>query len=377
MRTGWWKSAAWPGLGLLGLAALLAAGGYGTARPAAAAAMPGAAQPANFPAMTYALAKNQPNRATFELGRALFYDPRLSSSGTVSCGSCHQQSRAFTDGRTLALGVAGRRSPRNAPTLQNLRWRTSFMADGGVHGLELQALAPLTSPAEMNTPLATALARLNADPAYRQRFAAIYGPGTIDTPQFLRALAQFTAALTSANSRYDRYVRHEAGGTLTAPERRGHALFVAKCGGCHAGELFSDNSFRNNGLDKSFPVDSGRAHITLLPADAGRFAVPSLRNVARTAPYMHDGRFATLPQVLAHYAHGVRPSRTLDPLLRPPGGRLGIALNETQQADLLAFLNTLTDNSFLTDKRLADPTLETKPATLRVEAAVTAVLFGR
>jgi cytochrome c peroxidase len=229
----------------------------------------------------------------------------------------------------------------------------------------------------MNTPLATALAKLNADPAYRQRFAAIYGPGEIDTPQFLRALAQFTAALTSANSRYDQYVRHEAGGTLTATEQRGHALFVAKCGGCHAGELFSNNSFRNNGLDKYFPVDSGRAHITLRPADAGRFAVPSLRNVARTAPYMHDGRFATLPQVLAHYTHGVQPSRTLDLLLRQPNGRLGIALTKSQQADILVFLNTLTDTSFLTDKRLADPEPETKPAGPRVGALVAAVPSGR
>ncbi len=144
---------------------------------------------------------------------------------------------------------------------------------------------------------------------------------------------------------------------------------MAKCGGCHAGELFTDGSFRNNGLDAAFPVDSGRAHISLRPADAGRFAVPSLRNVARTAPYMHDGRFATLPQVLAHYTHGVRPSRTLDPLLRQPGGRLGIPLTTNQQADLLVFLNTLTDNSFLTDKRLAAPQLETKPTPPLVVAA--------
>ena len=368
MRARYWLAKK-PALGLgigLGLAALLGAAGLGAARPAA---VPGAVLPPGFPAPTYSLARNAPDAATFELGRALFYDPRLSSSGTVSCGSCHQQSRAFTDGRALAVGVAGRRSPRNAPALQNLRWRPSFMADGGVRGLELQALAPLTSPAEMNTPLATALAKLNADPAYRRRFAASYGPGTIDTPQFLRALAQFTAALTSANSRYDHYRRHEAGGTLTAGEQRGQALFGARCGGCHAGELFSDGSFRNNGLDAAFPRDSGRAHITLRAADAGRFAVPSLRNVARTAPYMHDGRFATLPQVLAHYAHGVRPSRTLDPLLRSPGGRLGIPLTTGQQADLVAFLNTLTDNSFLTDKRLAAPTPETRPAPPRVVAA--------
>jgi cytochrome c peroxidase len=325
-------------------------------QPEATQAVPGTGQPANFPAMVYEPANNQPDAATFELGRQLFYDARLSSDGTVSCGSCHQPAAAFAHaGQRLSPGVAGRLAPRNAPALQNLRWRHSFMADGGVLGLELQTLAPLTSSAEMNMPLAKALARLNADPAYRRRFAAIYGPGPIDTPQFLRALAQFTAALTSASSRYDKYVRHEAGGTLSAPERRGRALFAATCSGCHATDLFSDDSFRNNGLDRTFAHDSGRAHITSRAADRGRFRVPSLRNVARTAPYMHDGRFATLPQVLAHYAHGVQPSPTLDPLLRQPGGQLGIALSSQDQADLLAFLHTLTDEAFLTDRRLAPP----------------------
>lgn len=338
-------------LGALALLAL-AAGGSSLAAWRAPAA---ASQPANFPALVYEAAKNQPTAAAFELGRALFYDPRLSSSGAVSCGSCHQQASAFTDGRALAVGVGGRRSARNTPALQNLSWHRSFMADGGVRGLALQALAPLTSPQEMDTPLATALATLNADPEYRRRFAAIYGPGLIDTPQFLKALAQFTASLTSANSRYDKYVRHEASGTLTAAELRGRALFQAKCSGCHATDLFTDESFRNNGLDAAFPVDSGRAHITLLPADAGRFRVPSLRNVARTAPYMHDGRFQTLEAVLAHYAHGVRASRTLDPALRQPTGRLGLALTNQEQQQLIAFLHTLTDLEFLTDRRFGPP----------------------
>jgi cytochrome c peroxidase len=321
------------------------------------------APPANFPAPVYEVATNQPSEAAFELGRMLFYDPRLSSDGRVSCGSCHQQARAFTDGQARAVGVAGRRSPRNSPTLQNLAWHRSFMADGGVRGLELQALAPLTSTQEMNTPLADALAKLNADPAYRRRFAAVYGPGAIDMAQFLKALAQFTSALTSTSSRYDKYVRHEPGGVLSATEQRGQALFQAKCSACHATDLFTDESFRNNGLDASFPADSGRAHISLAPADAGRFRVPSLRNVARTAPYMHDGRFTTLEQVLGHYAHGVRPSRTLDPLLRQSGGRLGLALTTAQQQEILAFLQALTDNEFLTNPRFAPPAAqqETKP----------------
>ena len=341
-------------------AALLALGsvvvGSCATQPEAARAVPGTEQPANFPPMVYGLARNPPDAATFELGRRLFYDPQLSSDGTVSCGSCHRAFAAFAHpGQRLSPGVAGRLAPRNAPALQNLRWRRNFMADGGVLGLELQTLAPLTSPAEMNMPLATALAKLNADPEYRRRFATIYGPGKIDTPQFLRALAQFTAALTSANSHYDKYVRHEAGGVLTAPEQRGRALFAAKCSSCHATDLFTDESFRNNGLDRTFARDSGRAHITSRASDRGRFKVPSLRNVAQTAPYMHDGRFATLAQVLAHYAHGVQPSPTLDPLLRQPGGRLGILLSGQEQADLLAFLQTLTDDAFLTDRRLASP----------------------
>ncbi len=358
-------------LGWLLLAALVAVGSAAVAhwrQPAAAAVL--LAPPANFPAPVYEVAKNQPNEAAFELGRMLFYDPRLSSDGRVSCGSCHQQARAFTDGQALAVGVAGRRSPRNSPALQNLAWHRSFMADGGVRGLELQALAPLTSAQEMNTPLAEALAKLNANPEYRRRFAAVYGPGKIDTPQFLKALAQFTSALTSTNSRYDQYVRHEPGGALSADERRGQALFQAKCSGCHATDLFTDESFRNNGLDTAFPLDSGRAHITLAPTDAGRFRVPSLRNVARTAPYMHDGRFQTLPDVLAHYAYGVRPSRTLDPLLRQPDGRLGIALTEVQQREILAFLATLTDTELLTNPRFAPPAArqETNPRGMQLSA---------
>ena len=344
------------------LAALLALGGAVVASASCrkvagvALAVPGTTQPANFPAMVYGLSKNPPDLATFELGRTLFYDARLSGDGTVSCGSCHQSFAAFAHaGQRFSRGVGGQHGARNAPALQNLRWRRGFMADGGVLGLELQALAPLTDPREMNMPLAKALAKLNADADYRQRFEAIYGPGKIDTPQFLRALAQFTAALTSTNSRYDKYVRHEAGGALTTPELRGQALFQARCSGCHATDLFTDESCRNNGLDRTFARDSGRAHITARPTDRGRFKVPSLRNVARTAPYMHDGRFATLEAVLAHYDHGVQPSATLDPLLRQPGGRLGIPLTAQEQADLVAFLNTLTDNDFLADRRFAPP----------------------
>ena len=340
---------------LLGLAGLLLGGCVPDADVARPAAVPGDALPANFPAPAYALSANPPDPATFALGRTLFYDPRLSRTGEVSCGSCHQQFVAFANAdHRVSHGVAGRLGTRNAPALQNLRWKQSFFWDGGPKNLETLPLAPLTNPVEMDETLDHVLAKLNADPDYQRRFAAVYGKAPIDSYQFLRALAQFTAALTSANSRYDHYVRGEAGGTLSAAELRGRTLVAQNCAPCHGTDLFTDDSFRNNGLDRDFAADSGRAHITGAAADRGRFKVPSLRNVARTAPYMHDGRFQTLAQVLDHYDHGVQPSPTLDPRLRRPDGTLGIPLTAPERADLLAFLETLTDHDFLQDHCLAE-----------------------
>jgi len=339
----------------LGLAGLLL-GGCAADGPAPAAPVPGTALPANFPAPVYGLAANPPSAAAFALGRSLFYDVRLSRDGQVSCGSCHQQFVAFAHaGHRLSHGVDNLLGTRNAPALQNLRWSRTLLWDGGASNLETMPLAPLTNPVEMDETLPGVLRKLNADAGYRRRFAEVFGgAGPIDSYQLLRTLAQFTAALTSANSRYDKYVRHEPGGTLTAAELRGQALLQARCSGCHATDLFTDETYRNNGLDTSFGADSGRAHITGRAADVGRFKVPSLRNVALTAPYMHDGRFRTLPDVLTHYDHGVQPSPTLDAALRPVGGALGIALSAQEQADLIAFLNTLTDDEFLHDTRLSE-----------------------
>jgi cytochrome c peroxidase len=318
-------------------------------------AVPGSVVPANFPAPVYELSQNPPDQLAFELGRTLFYDARLSRDGSVSCGSCHQQFVAFAhDGHSVSHGVDGRLGKRNAPALQNLRWKRDFFWDGGPKNLETLPLAPITDPVEMDETLENVLRKLNADPTYQRRFARVYGTQPIDSYQFLRSLAQFTASLTSANSRYDRYVRKEAGGVFSEAEVRGQAVFTQKCASCHATDLFSDDSFRNNGLSFSFEADSGRAHITGQATDVGHFKVPSLRNVARTAPYMHDGRFQTLPQVLDHYERGVVASPTLDPLLRAPGGKLGLALTAQEKRDLIDFLHTLTDEQFLRDKRLAE-----------------------
>ncbi|MBO3271703.1 cytochrome-c peroxidase [Hymenobacter defluvii] len=339
----------------MGLAGLLVAGCQPDADILKQQAVAGDTLPSNFPIPAYALETNPPDRATFELGRTLFYDPRLSRTGDVSCGSCHQQFVAFAHAdHRVSHGVDGLLGPRNAPALQNLRWRRELLWDGGAKNLETMPLAPLTNPVEMDETLDNVLKKLNADADYQRRFAKIYGKSPIDSYQFLRALAQFTAALTSANSRYDHHVRGEAGGQLSEPELRGRALLAQKCTPCHSTDLFTDETYRNNGLDREFSADSGRAHITNVTQDRGLFKVPSLRNVTKTAPYMHDGRFATLAEVLAHYNHGVQVSPTLDPMLRRPNRQLGIPLTAQEQADLLAFLETLTDTEFLQDRRLAE-----------------------
>ena len=350
---GFWTTTARPAL--LGLVGLLAGGCTTDADVAPAWDVPGTETPANFPAPVYAASQNPPTREAFELGRTLFYDPLLSRTGEISCGSCHQQFVAFAhQDHRVSHGVDNLLGTRNAPALQNLRWRSEFLWDGGSKDLETMPLAPLTNPVEMDETLPNVLRKLNADARYPALFEQVYGRRPIDSQQLLKALAQFTASLTSSNSRYDHYARHEADGALAANELRGLEILRQKCGACHAGELFTDETYRNNGLDRSFAADSGRAHITGRPQDAGRFKVPSLRNVALTPPYMHDGRFRTLREVLDHYSDGMVESGTLDAQFRRAGHGPGITLSETEKTDLLVFLQTLTDTDFIQDKRLAE-----------------------
>ncbi|WP_426490915.1 cytochrome-c peroxidase [Hymenobacter sp. 102] len=342
-------------LALLGLAGLGLTSCTSEAEVAPAWQVPGTTVPANFPVPVYGTEQNPPTREAFELGRTLFYDPRLSRTGDISCGSCHQQFVAFAhQDHRVSHGVDNLLGTRNAPALQNLRWRREFLWDGGAKHLETMPLAPITNPVEMDETLPNVLRKLNADARYPQQFARVYGPGPITSQQFLKALAQFTASLTSSNSRYDRYARHEAGAELSAGELRGLAVLRQRCGSCHAGELFTDETYRNNGLDRTFAADSGRAHITGRPQDVGRFKVPSLRNVALTPPYMHDGRFKTLQEVLDHYSQGMMESATLDQQFRRSGSGPGISLTDDEKTDLLAFLQTLTDTEFIQDQRLAE-----------------------
>ncbi len=296
--------------------------------------------------------RNPLTRAGVALGRMLFYDPRLSGTNTVSCATCHQPERAFSDGRALsAAGVSGRPLLRHAPALQNLAWARGLFWDGGATDLESQVFGPLTSPDEMNQPLAALEAELLAVPAYQPLFAAAFPEQVpaLTSVTVARALAQFQRTLLTGDSPYDRWRRHEPGAAPLAPAAQAGMLVVdARCGTCHPSPFFTDETYRNNGLDSTFSADNerlawGRGRITNQPADRGRYRTPTLRNVALTAPYMHDGRFATLDDVLDHYDHGLRPSPTLDPALPATGLRL----TPLERQQIQAFLQTLTDTSFV------------------------------
>ncbi|MET0401276.1 MAG: cytochrome c peroxidase [Cystobacter sp.] len=295
------------------------------------------------------------------LGRWLFHSPLLSANGRVSCATCHVQEHAFSLDVPLAtVGVSGRRLSRHVPTLINLAWMDGLFWDGGAKNLESLSLGPLTHPDEMGQEdLQALMDRLAGTPEAVQRFERAFGPGEPTLGQLLRALAQFQRTLVSARSRYDGWRRGEPGLALSTFEQMGHGLVRQRCAPCHASELFTDNAFHNNGLDAAFgegeDLTRGRGRVTLLPGDAGRYKTPTLRNVARSAPYMHDGRFATLDEVLEHYRQGVVPSSTLDVALRRDAEPPGIALDVLEKAAVLAFLETLTDDSFLRESAWRPP----------------------
>lgn len=311
--------------------------------------------PSNFPALAYNLDANPPTERGFELGKKLFYDGRLSSDGVISCGFCHEQATAFTHhGHAVSQGVDGLSGTRNTPSIQNLGFQTQFMFDGAVDHLDLQPLLPLTNPVEMNSHLTEIVKMLNADREYKKLFALAFPEKPINTEYMLKAMSQFLVMVTSSNSKFDKFRRKETGGDFTTDESAGYALFNAKCASCHATDLQTDDSFRNNGLAiNSFVDDIGRYRVTENAEDYYKFKVPSLRNIEMTAPYMHDGRFGSLASVLNHYSNGVQSSATLDPILNQ-NGKLGIALNADEKIKIIAFLKTLTDSQYLTDKRFSE-----------------------
>jgi len=304
-------------------------------------------KPAAFGTPLFGTEAKPVTEAGFQLGRVLFYDPALSADSTVSCGTCHVPSAAFADpGKAVSSGIRSQPTARNSPTIQNMAWRTSFMWDGRFTHLEDQPRGPISNPGEMGDDFPGIVRKVAGYPRYKTLTKAAYASDTLTEARFLDALGQFMATLVSAHSRYD-----GDSAQLSAQERLGKQVFRNKgCGNCHKEPLFTDNSFRNNGLD-DYSIDGGRFAQTRTEADRGKFMVPSLRNIAKTNPYMHDGRFATLEDVVAHYRSGIQASDTKDPSL-PTGG---IAMTDEEATALVAFLKTLTDDAFLRDRRFAKP----------------------
>jgi cytochrome c peroxidase len=292
--------------------------------------------------------KNKLTEEGFKLGKTLFYDTRLSKDGSVSCASCHQPFAAFaTFDHDLSHGIGDKLTTRNAPALMNLAWMKEYHWDGGINHIEVQPLSPLTAANEMGQSLDTVLKFLNGDSAYRRLFKRAFGNSTATSQKMLKALAQFTGSLVTANSKYDR-VKNGLD-SFSRFEKKGYELFKAHCGTCHQEPLFTDNSFRNNGRGLNRFSDKGRQSITGLSADSLKFKVPSLRNIQLTYPYMHDGSIFSVPQVIDHYmAVSANPVANLDSNLRKP-----IKLTALQKNELTYFLYTLTDTSFTKSKRFA------------------------
>jgi cytochrome c peroxidase len=306
--------------------------------------------PEGFPDPVYRFTDNPLSKEGFELGRKLFYDGRLSLDGNFPCASCHQQIAAFgTYEHDRSHGYNGSHTLRNAPVLFNLAWQKSFHWDGEFNSLVDEAAQPINGHIEMAESFNGVIDKLQKDAEYRKLFKKVFRSDFIRPEFMLKALAQFTGYMTSANSKYDRYKKGQA--SFTAQELNGYQVFQANCATCHPEPMFTDYNFRNIGLPvDAFLLDYGKMRITHNSADSLKFKTPTLRNTYISANFMHDGRFNTLGQCINHYRTGVQQSATLDPLLLS-----GITLTNTQATDLSLFLRTLTDSSFLIDPRFSKP----------------------
>ncbi len=331
-------------------------------------------KPAHFPEPVYQISKNPLTEQGVELGKFLFYDGILSRTDQIGCGTCHQQQAAFTHhGHELSHGVDDLLGIRNSPSIHNLAWYPSFFWDGNVQSLDSVPAVPIHNPVEMDETVDHVLAKLRQTPVagaakqvdYPKMFKAAFGTNEITRERMMNALSQFMLTMVSATSKYDYYKMGDAS-ALNVQEKEGMVLFQKNCSTCHQGELFTDFSFRNNGLSPLKINDQGRYAVTLKEADRLKFKVPSLRNIGLTAPYMHDGRFATLQQVLDHYANdkasgpdSIYVSPSLDALLQVPSQKRGIALTSSEKQSIIAFLRTLSDEQFITDRRFSDPGIGT------------------
>lgn len=306
--------------------------------------------PREWPPMAYDLTANPLTVEGITLGRRLFHDPILSADSTISCSSCHLSYTAFSHvDHTLSHGLHDSIGTRNASALMNLGWNRTFMWDGAVNHLDVQPLAPINHPAEMGESTAHVVAKLQRSVRYRALFREAFGDATITGERMLKALAQFQVSLISSGSKYDHVKAGEA--TFTDQESNGYRIFQAHCAACHQEPLFTTGDFANNGLPlDSVLRDAGRMRITGDPKDSLRFKIPTLRNIEFSYPYMHDGRFRKLREVITHYTDGIAQSSTLAPELRRP-----IVLSSADRTDLVAFLLTLSDRDFLLDPEHAAP----------------------
>jgi len=303
-----------------------------------------------------------------ELGRYLFWEKKLSGDNTMSCGTCHMPSASFSDPAQFSTGIHGELGNRQAMALINLGWAYNYFWDGRAQTLEDQVIEPVENPIEMDEDWNVALEELRNDPIYPPMFKAAFGTETINRNRAAMAMASFLRTMVSSGSRFDKQrigqytftPQEEHGFTLFiteggSPEQVAGGMFGADCFHCHGyGAMqMGDYLFHNNGLDAHFENDPGRAGVTGNPLDSGKFKAPTLRNIEFTAPYMHDGRFTTLEQVVEHYNSGGIPSSTIDPFMKFTSG--GLQLPEESKADLIAFLKCLSDTEFMENPDFSDP----------------------
>ena len=289
-----------------------------------------------------------------ELGKKLFFDKKLSVNGSQSCADCHKPSNSFTDARQYSIGVDNIQGTRNSMPLFNLAWNYDdrFFWDGRELSLERQVFDPITNPIEMHNTIANLVQELQIDSEYPEMFLKAFGTEIIDSVQIGKAIAQYERTIISANSKFDKYLLGQT--TLTIQEEEGFNIFMDEergdCFHCHGNEnnpLWTDNKFHNNGLDNNFS-DLGLGAVTGNPNDNGKFKTPSLRNLEFTAPYMHDGRFSTIDEVINHYSEGLEDSHTIDPLMKMVS-QGGVQLSFEEKANLKAFLLTLSDYDFISN----------------------------
>ncbi len=309
--------------------------------------------PKHFPKPYYQFKDVPQGRLRFELGRTLFYDPALSRDSSISCATCHLQYSGFTHiDHPVSHGIDGRIGTRNSPVMINLAWNKFFHWDGGVIHLNAQAINPLTHPKEMDMDIVELLKRLNNSSFYRKRFYAAFGDSVITTPLLMRGIANFSVALVSANSKYDKVILKVEGVAFTDQEQRGYDLFQKYCSACHTEPLFTSHEFKKNGLELDPELkDLGRMGITERRTDSLLFKIPTLRNVEFSFPYMHDGRIQKLKEVIEHYSSLPTGNKNVSKELK----KIKKPFTEEQKKDLLAFLKTLTDKEFLYNKDFSFP----------------------